>query len=485
MMTKQSAKVFTNILEHPKRRVLVLGIALALVFAVIYVLALPPGIGAQNSRTLNLASLSVTDQNGASIDFGTFAASTTSYTASVASTVERVTVAATAELSPSAGVHVMLAPHDSWSRTGHQVHLNYGKNLIVIGVHSYSSVQEPLRVYTVEINRAGSAPQDAISYVSSSSLGRTTEGSTVPFLFTRTGDSSERLIVSVNVWRKDRVSIQERAQVEFPAGYSSVILNQDPPNDSLYKGNYYLGVTVVTGTGYQVLSYEGSARTWVWDDDYYKPTLASLSLKDQNNATVAFGQFDPDTTSYTGSVASDNYFVTVTPAKASAAWLQMDVLPPDSKPGISGHQVDLHHGDNLIAVLVRSASGSDRNVLGTYQLEINRAGSSSGVATSTASIHGLSSGKEGDTMPYLLTRNGDTSQSLTVPVNVTESGGDMVSEISKGRFDIEFRSGDAWAKIEVPTNSDQDWEEHSTITVGMVAGPGMSLALRQALLHQR
>ena len=79
-------------------------------------------------------------------------------------------------------------------------------------------------------------------------------------------------------------------------------------------------------------------------------------------------------------------------------------------------------------------------------------------------------------MPFLLTRNGNTSQSLTVPVNVAESGGDMVSETSKGRFDVTFGAGDAWAKIEVPTNADQDWEEHSTITASLVDGTGYDLS---------
>ena len=79
-------------------------------------------------------------------------------------------------------------------------------------------------------------------------------------------------------------------------------------------------------------------------------------------------------------------------------------------------------------------------------------------------------------MPFMLTRDGNTTQSLTVPVNVSETGGDMVGESSKGRFDIEFKAGDAWAKTEVPTNADKDWEEHSTITASLVDGTGYALS---------
>ena len=456
--------------------------------------ASPNLLWAQSERTLNLGSLTITDENGTAIDLGTFDPAVQTYSANVASTVERVTVTARPE--SSSNVYVNLTPGDYgsddnlWEVEGRDVRLNHGRNLILIGVYSYA-VDGPLRVYTIEINRAGSATQGADNYISSSSLSITArEGSTVPFLLTRSGNASEALTVSVDFWRTDGtgfirvlphihpVTTLKRVEVEFPAGSASAIVNHETTDDSLYTGGYDLGVTLVEGTGYRVPQFSGSGRfasTTVWDDDSNQPTLASLSLKDQNDNAVAFGDFDPDNTSYTGSVASETYFVTVVPGRANASEVQVDVLPPDSKPGITGHQVDLLHGDNLIAIVVRSATWSSGTAFGTYQLEINRADSSTGTATSTVSIYGLSSGNEGDTMPFLLTRDGDTSQSLTVPVNVTESGVDMVSETYTGRFDVEFRAGDAWAKIEVPTNADEDWEEHSTITVGVVAGAGYEL----------
>ena len=409
--------------------------------------ASPNLLWAQSERTLNLGSLTITDENGTAIDLGTFDPAVQTYSANVASTVERVTVTARPE--SSSNVYVNLTPGDYgsddnlWEVEGRDVRLNHGRNLILIGVYSYV-VDGPLRVYTIEINRAGSATQGADNYISSSSLSITArEGSTVPFLLTRSGNASEALTVSVDFWRTDGtgfirvlphihpVTTLKRVEVEFQAGSASAIVNHETTDDSLYTGGYDLGVTLVEGTGYRVPPFSGSGRfasTTVWDDDSNQPTLASLSLKDQNDDAVAFGEFDPDNTSYTGSVASETYFVTVVPGRASASEVQVDVLPPDSKPGITGHQVDLLHGDNLIAIVVRSATWSSGTAFGTYQLEINRAGSLTGTATSTVSIYGLSSGNEGDTMPFLLTRDGDTSQSLTVPVNVAESGGDMVSE---------------------------------------------------------
>ena len=285
MRTLSGIGVFVNKLVKHRNLTLIVGLAIFL--ATVLALAVPAETRAQEGRTLDLATLSVTDQNGTKIDVGTFAAATKSYSADVATTVERVTVTATPK--EDVGVYVRMAPNDSQTDVAdHQIDLNYGKNLIIIGVYSYSYVPEPLQVYTVEIDRAGSAPQDSVSYVSSSSIGTAKEGSTVPFLFTRTGDSSGALKVSVDIWESsdtglieiipgiDPVSIQERVQVEFLAGHSSVILNQDTSDDSIDTGSYYLGVTAVAGTGYQIPAYEGYASSLIWDDDNNKPTLASL-----------------------------------------------------------------------------------------------------------------------------------------------------------------------------------------------------------------
>ena len=93
----------------PNGRTKLIGIlALVALLATAVSVAWPALLQAQSERTLNLSSLTVTDENGTTIDMGTFAASTTSYSASVASTVEQVTVTARPE--SSSGVYVHLTP---------------------------------------------------------------------------------------------------------------------------------------------------------------------------------------------------------------------------------------------------------------------------------------------------------------------------------------------------------------------------------------
>ena len=80
-------------------------------------------------------------------------------------------------------------------------------------------------------------------------------------------------------------------------------------------------------------------------------------------------------------------------------------------------------------------------------------------------------------MPFILARTGDTSQSLTVTVNVSETGGDVVPQASEGSFDVVFPAGSASARIEVPTVADQDLGgTFHRITVAVVAGAGYELS---------
>ena len=487
---------FANILRTvPGKRTVQFWLVLFLFsLAIISGIAWPTVLQAETGSTLDLASLDVTDPMGATIDLGTFDPAVQTYSANVASAVERVTVTARPE--SNFGVYVNLTPGDYgpddnlWEVEGQEVRLNHGRNLILIGVYSHW-VDEPLRVYTIEINRAGSATQGEENHIRSSSLSTAREGSTVPFLLTRSGDVSAALTVPVDVWSSDDtnltyvvphidpVTILKRVEVEFPAGGASAIWNHETADDSLYTGGYHLGVTLIEGTGYLVPPFNSSghfASTRVWDNDIKKPNLDSLSLTDQNGASVAIGEFDPDLTSYSSSVGSEVTHVTVTQSTTESSRFASRVLPPDSQPNVAGHQVALQHGANLVSVILMARFHYDAVTSETYDVIVTRAGSPSGTPTPTVSVYGLSDAIEGYTMPFILARSGDTSQSLTVPVNVSETGGDMAPQASEGSSDVVFPAGSASARVEVPTVADQDWEEHSTVTVAVVAGTGYELS---------
>ena len=219
-----------------------------------------------------------------------------------------------------------------------------------------------------------------------------------------------------------------------------------------------------------------NTSTRIWDNDINKPNLESISLTDQNGASVAIGEFDPDLASYSGSVGSEVGYVTVIQSTTESSRFASRVLPPDSQPNVAGHQVALQHGANLVSVILMARFHYDAVTSETYDVIVTRAGSPSGTQTPTVSVYGLSDAIEGYTMPFILGRTGDTSRSLTVTVDVSETGGDMVPQASEGSSDVVFPAGSASARVEVPTVADQDWEEHSTVTVAVVAGTGYELS---------
>ena len=423
----------------------------------------------------HLSSLSVSGVDGTAIDLGTFDPTDTTYSATVASTVARVTVDATVSLPE--WTDVSFGPRDASSHNdGHQVNLQHGTNLIVIGVFSYTWDHEVLNTYSVEITREGTAPAGSANTVSIDSLyvhsetGVYTplarEGSTFPFVLTRTGDTSESLTVAVDVYESDTPAgiasgSEETVTVEFEAGQASARLDVETTADSIATGSYYLYGRLVPASGYQVDDSGRSARWFVWEDDYGKLNLAEISVTDSSGAVVDIGTFDPTETSYVGSVGSTVEYVTIAVTEPFHS-IRSTTLPEDSNPDIAGHQVALTHGINqIIVVVTRWEDG-----VNTYGLEINRAGSADLGSAVTVSVWGTDRYTwEGDPIPLLLTRTGDTSEALTAQVEVTESGGDMVSVDSKGELDVEFEAGHASARLDVSTNADDAWEEHSTVEV--------------------
>ena len=199
-------------------------------------------------------------------------------------------------------------------------------------------------------------------------------------------------------------------------------------------------------------------------------------MTDSNGVAVNIGGFTDSKRNYSGSVESDVTYVTITHSVVTCR-LVSEVLPPDSRPDENGHQIPLQHGDNLISVVLMTGLTDDNLTVFTYDVTITRAGSPSGTPTPEISAYGLRNGiaKEGHAMPFILTRTGDPSESLSVSVNVSETGGDVVPHGSEGTRTIRFPAGDATAKLSVSTVADLAWEEHSTITVAVVDGPSYEL----------
>ena len=465
-------------------------------------MAVTPGptvLPAQTGPSLNLTSLSLNDQNDATVSIGSFDPATTAYTATVDSTTERVTISASASAGSKARIYIF--PEDTQTDSGHQVELNHGANVILISVHSFN-IDQHLNTYSVTITKGGSAPADAATDVDISGRLWAREGSTIPFLLTRTGDTSQPLTVPVDVTEEGALPPQHvldpyypstrpvtateedrdllppsskgRISVEFQAGYASARLDIPTNSDSVYQGTSRVEAVLVDGDAYDVGS-SGLTESWVWDDDRMKTYLRIIHLFEQDGTHVDIGTFSRNTRTYSGNVGSETEWTTVvTYLPFGAKQSGVRILPADSRPNIPGHQIDLAHGVNSITV---GLDLWDRDYdIGTYEFEVTRAGSVSADNTPTVSIHGLRSGIEGYTMPFLITRTGDADQALTVPIDVVETGGDTLPPMSEGRFNFEFQAGYASATYYLETVDDNNWEEHATVAVALVDGDGYEIS---------
>ena len=194
-------------------------------------------------------------------------------------------------------------------------------------------------------------------------------------------------------------------------------------------------------------------------------SITCVTVTDQNGSSLDFGAFAPETTSYSVSVASNVERVSVTVVNRMDIGTGISVLPGTG----DDEQIDLAYGTNHIVVAsVPSLIAPD---ISTYTIAITRSGSHSGNDIPTVSIHGISHpALEGASLPYVLTRTADVSEPITVSVNVTESGGDVVSATNEGQSTVTFAAGHASALFSLPTNADDTWEEHSTVKVEVVDG---------------
>ena len=131
-----------------------------------------------------------------------------------------------------------------------------------------------MKTYSVTITRAGSAPDGAPTIVSISSPRHADEGFTVPFLLTRTGNTSQSLTVPVDIAEDlDKLppSSEGRFDVEFQAGYASALLDLPTKSDPADQGTSLVKAALVDGEAYDVDPWARAARTWVTEDDYSVP----------------------------------------------------------------------------------------------------------------------------------------------------------------------------------------------------------------------
>ena len=97
----------------------------------------------------------------------------------------------------------------------------------------------------------------------------------------------------------------------FQAGHASARHDVATTDDSLAFGTSSVQAIVVAGTGYTADSDSIRANWHIWEDDYWRLNLESITVTDQDSTEVDIGTFNPDVNSYSANVASSVEHVTI------------------------------------------------------------------------------------------------------------------------------------------------------------------------------
>ena len=247
------------------------------------------------SHDATLASLSLSG-----IDIGTFSGAVTSYEASVEHAVETTTVTARASHS---GATVSIDP-------GVEVRLAEGANEITVTVTAEDGTTK--KTYRLTVTRA----QAALPVVSIAALAeRVAEGEFAEFKVSRTGPTTERLDVQVQVTATNRSRVTTATvRISAGSGTSGINVYQAYDDAVIWGGEVSTTWTIQEGEGYAVSEDAGSTTVVLEENDVaeFALTVDPEPVAEGSSATltvaitngVRFAESQTITLEVTGGTAS-------------------------------------------------------------------------------------------------------------------------------------------------------------------------------------
>ncbi len=301
------------------------------------------------------------------IDIGTFAAATTSYTATVAHDVASTQVAAAAN---DAGASVTITDGDgSTEGTSRTVALAEGTNTITVTVTAEDG--ETTQTYTVTVTREAASTDATLSSLTLSGIDiGTFAAATTSYTATVAHD----------------VASTQVAAAANDAGASVTITDGDGSTEgtsrtvALAEGTNTITVTVTAEDGETTQTYTVTVTREAAGTD---ATLSSLTL-----SGVDIGTFAAGTTSYTGTVAHAVASTQVA-ATANDAGASVTIADGDGSTDGMSRNVSLDEGANTITVTVTAEDGETTQ---TYTVTVTREAASTAL---TAGFERVPDGHDG------------------------------------------------------------------------------------------
>ena len=301
------------------------------------------------------------------IDIGTFAAATTSYTATVAHDVASTQVAATAN---DAGASVTIADADgSTDGTSRTVTLAEGSNTITVTVTAEDG--ETTANYTVTVTREAASTDATLSSLALSGIdiGTFAAGTTAYTASVGNDVASTQVTATAN-----------------DAGASVTIADGDGSTDgtsrnvSLAEGTNTITVTVTAEDAETTANYTVTVTREAASTD---ATLSSLAL-----SGIDIGTFAAGTTAYTASVDNDAASTQVT-ATANDAGASVTISDADGSTDGTSRNVSLDEGTNTITVTVTAEDGETTT---NYTVTVTREAASTDATLSSLALSGIDIG---------------------------------------------------------------------------------------------
>ena len=331
------------------------------------------------SNDATLSALALTDSNAAAIALTpAFASATTNYTATVASSIETVTLTATKSHS---GATVQFIERDGTTTTAGTatVSLAAGENLVKVMVTAEDGVTA--QIYMVIVTRAASndATLSGLTLTDSNAAAI----ALTPAFASTTTNYTATVASNIDAVTLTAVKSHSGATVQF-IERDGTTTTADTFTASLDSGENLVKVMVTAEDRVTAQIYIVTVTRMASND----ATLSGLTLTDSNAAAIALTPaFASATTNYTADVANGINAVTLTAVMNHSGATVQFIEPNGTTTTAETVTASLDEGGNLISVVVTAEDGATTQ---TYQVTVNRAAGQPGPAWSAT----LSAGKD-------------------------------------------------------------------------------------------
>ena len=307
--------------------------------------------------------------------------------------------------------------------------------------------------------------------VTVASDGDVTEGDTVTFTLTRTGDTAGKLDVAYAVTASGDFGVTPGAgTATFLANSATVQVSVATTGDSAHEMHGAVTLTLTADTGVDpvyVLGDPADATAAVRDDDNVAPT----GVPTIDDTTPVVGQ--TLTADSSGIADADG----LTGATFTWRWLRVASGGGETEVGTGATYVVVA-GDVDTTLKVEASFTDDGGTEETVESAVTSAVEAA--PRPRVSVARVSSPvAEGADAQFRVTRTGVTAGALTVAYSVSESGA-MVASGDEGAKTVAFADGDTEQTVTVPTEADTDHEADSTVTLTLTADAAWDLGTASA-----